>query len=97
MSTYVCLLNWTDQGVRDAKATVDRSKAARDLASRMGGELRDLYWTMGPYDLVATATFPDSETATAFLVALSSQGNIRTTGMPAFSEDEMTGILGKVG
>ena len=97
MSRYVSLLNWTDQGVQRSKETVDRAEAAKDLAEKMGGSLESIYWTLGAYDLVVTSEFADDESATAFALALCSQGNVRSTTMRAFNADETRGILDKVG
>jgi uncharacterized protein with GYD domain len=97
MATYVSLVNWTEQGVSDFKDTTKRAEQARETARNMGGEMLDIYWTIGPYDIVVVSRFPDDETATAYLLALSSQGNVRTTSMRAFEASEMQGILGKAG
>ena len=97
MPTYISLINWTDQGIRTFKATVDRSKTAAELAERMGGDLKEVYWTVGPYDLVAVAEFPDDETDTAFLLALGSQGNVRTVTLRAYNAEQVTGIMEKIG
>lgn len=97
MPTYVSLINWTDQGVRDVKATLDRARDAAALAERMGGKLVQTYWTIGPYDIVAVSEFPDDETGEAYLLAVNSQGNIRTTTLRAFTEEEMGRVIAKVG
>jgi uncharacterized protein with GYD domain len=97
MPTYVSLINWTDQGIRNAKQTTERAKAAGELAARLGGEMKDIFWTVGPYDIVAISEFPDDETGTAFLLAIGGQGNVRTTTLRAYGADEMSGILAKVG
>ncbi|SEE72157.1 GYD domain-containing protein [Jiangella alba] len=97
MPTFVSLINWTDQGVRQSKASLDRAKAAGELAERMGGTLKDVYWTVGPYDIVSISEFPDDESGTAFALAIAAQGNIRTTTLRAFGADEVRGILGKLG
>ena len=96
MPTFVSLINWTEQGVANFKDTVVRAADARNAAAAMGGQIKDIYWTVGQYDLVTVAEFPDDETATAFLLALSSRGNLRTTTLRAFGADEMTRIIGKV-
>jgi uncharacterized protein with GYD domain len=96
MSTFVSLINWTDEGVKAFKDTVDRAETAQKLAAKYGGSF-EVYWTVGPYDLVAVSTFPDDESATAFLLMLSSQGNLRSTTMPARSADEMRSIIAKTG
>jgi uncharacterized protein with GYD domain len=62
----------------------------------MGGKIKDIYWTVGPYDLVVVAEFPDDATGTAFLLALGSQGNVRTTTLRAFNSDEVAEILQKL-
>jgi uncharacterized protein with GYD domain len=97
MARYVALVNWTEDGVHNFADTVDRAEEVKGLAQKMGGAVESLLWTMGPYDLVVTAEFPDDETVTAFALAVSSQGNVRTTTMRAFDGDEMRSIIGKVG
>jgi uncharacterized protein with GYD domain len=96
MPTYISLINWTDQGLRNFKETVNRTDSARQMAEGMGGTIKEFYWTVGPYDMVGIAEFPDDETGTAFLLALGSLGNVRTTTLRAYNAEEMTGILGKV-
>jgi uncharacterized protein with GYD domain len=95
--TYISLINYTDQGIKTVKDTLGRAEAAQQLASGMGGSLKDVYWTLGSYDLVAVSEAPDDETATAFALALGSQGNIRTTTLRAFDAEDMAGILAKTG
>jgi uncharacterized protein with GYD domain len=97
MPTYVSLINWTEKGVAEFKATVDRAEAGKALAGRFGGALKEIYWTIGPYDIVAISEAPDDESATAFALAHSSQGNVRTTTLRAFSGDEMRGVIAKTG
>jgi uncharacterized protein with GYD domain len=97
MPTYISLVNWTDQGVAAFKDTVERSEAGRQLAEKFGGTLKEIYWTIGPYDIIAVSEAPDDETATAFALALSAQGNVRTTTLRAFDADEMKAIIAKTG
>ena len=97
MSTFVSLINWTESGVAAFKDTVNRAETARQLGVTMGGSLKEIYWTLGSYDIVAVSEAPDDESATAFALALASQGNVRTTTMRAFSADEMQGIIAKAG
>lgn len=97
MPKYVSLINWTEKGATSFKDTVDRADAANQLAAAFGGALKEIYWTLGPYDIVAVSEAPDDESATAFALALASQGNLRTTTMRAFGADEMRGIIAKAG
>jgi len=66
MPTYVCLINWTDQGVRSFKDSVDRYEAAKSAVSGLGVSFKDIYWTVGPHDIVSIVEAPDDETARAF-------------------------------
>ena len=97
MATYISLINWTEKGVAGFKDTIDRAEAGKALAGTFGGALKDIYWTLGPYDIVVVSEAPDDESATAFALTLASQGNVRTTTMRAFDADEMRGIVAKAG
>ena len=97
MPTYVLLINWTDEGVKGAKETVNRYEAARPKLAEAGLTIRDIYWTVGPYDIVTIGEAPDDETASAALLMLAGEGNLRTLTMRAFSADEMRGVVGKMG
>ena len=97
MATYIVLSQFTDQGIRNVKETTKRSDAVRELARKMGIETKSIYWTIGQYDVVVTFEAPNDEAMTALSVAIGSQGNVRTQTLRAFSKDEVTGILGKLG
>jgi uncharacterized protein with GYD domain len=97
MPTYVSLINWTEQGVASFKDTVDRDEAGKALAAKFGGTLKEIHWTIGPYDMVAISEAPDDESATAFALTLATHGNVRTTAMRVFSADEMRGVIAKAG
>jgi uncharacterized protein with GYD domain len=97
MPTYVSLIHWTDQGIRNYKDTTSRAEDFTKLVENKGGRVRELLWTVGEYDLVAVADFPDDETGTAALLQVGSLGSIRSNTMRAFSADQMTNIIGKTG
>ena len=97
MATYVVLSTFTEQGIRTVRDTTSRADGVRELARKMGIDTKSIYWTIGSYDIVATFEAPNDEAMTALSLALSSQGNIRTQTMRAFSKDELSSILGKLG
>ncbi len=96
MATYVALVNFTDQGVRNIRQTTERAKALMNAAANLGVRIKEIYWTLGAFDAVFTADAPDEETLTAFTLSVGSLGNIRTQTLRAFSADEMNKILEKV-
>jgi uncharacterized protein with GYD domain len=95
MPSYVALLNWTDQGVRSFKDSVDRYEAAQRQMEELGVRFTDVRWTLGAHDLVGLVDAPDDETLAAALLMVASAGNIRTTTMRAFTMDEMRSVIGK--
>ncbi|MEW2513335.1 GYD domain-containing protein [Streptomyces sp. NPDC046870] len=95
MPTYVALLNWTDQGVRNYKDTAKRAETFGAAVQKLGAKLLSIYWTVGPYDLVAVIEAADEETATAALLQLGGVGNVRSTTLRAFGREEMERIIAK--
>jgi uncharacterized protein with GYD domain len=97
MPTYISLLNFTDQGIRTVRDTVDRTDRATELAEKHGARLVQTYWTVGPYDLVVVLEAPDDESLTAFLLEVGSAGNVRSTTLRAYNREEMAGIIDRLG
>lgn len=96
MGKYILLGNWTEQGVRDVKNTVKRSRAAREAFAAMGVNAREWFFTLGQYDVVLTVDAPDDETLTRATLALAMSGNLRTTTLRGFGEKEMEAIVGTI-
>ncbi len=97
MSTYVVLIDWTQQGVERFKDSVDRYETARSQFEAMDVHFRDIYWTLGGHDIVSIVDAPDDETLAAALLRLGSQGNLRTTTLRALSAEEMRRVIAKAG
>ena len=96
MATFIVLGNFTDQGVRNVKETTKRAEAFKALARKVGASVKDLYWTMGQYDLVTVVEAADEETVTSLLLSAGALGNIRSQTLRGFSAEEMAKILGKM-
>jgi uncharacterized protein with GYD domain len=97
MATYVSLIHWTEQGIQNFQETTQRAQELTSLVEGNGGTIRELLWTIGQYDLVCIADFPDEATGVAVLLQVGSQGNIRSSTMSAFSAAEMTDIIRRAG
>ena len=97
MPTYVALFNWTDQGIRNVRDSIDRYDRSTELAEKHGVRFEQVYWTVGPYDLMGIFEAPDDESVSAFLLELCSAGNLRTTTLRAYEREEMGGILERLG
>ena len=96
VSTFVVLANFSDQGVKNVKQTIERADAFKQMAAKAGVTVNQLYWTLGSRDVVAICEAPDDETATALSLSIASRGNIRSETLRAFTFDDMKKILGKM-
>ena len=96
MPTYIALLNWTQQGISKVGSSAKRLDAGRKAFKKAGLEMKDVYLTMGRYDLVCVIEAPDDETYAKAILGLGSQGNVSTETLKAFSEDQYRKIIGSL-
>ena len=96
MAKYVSLVNFTDQGIKVIRNTVERADAFRKTAREMGVEVLEIYWTLGVSDLVIVVEAPDDEIVATLFFSIGSLGNIRAHTMRAFTVDEMSNIIGRI-
>jgi len=93
MPAYITLVNFTEQGIRNAKDTVKRARDVEKALEAVGGRKIGIWWTMGQYDMVFVSEGPNDMTAMRVTIATAMQGNVRTTTLKAFSEEEMERIV----
>lgn len=97
MTTYIMLLNWTDQGVKNVRESPRRLDAARKQLADMGGSFKEFYLTMGEYDMVAVCEAPDDAVAARFALQIGSAGNVRSRTLKAFPEGAYREIITSLG
>lgn len=96
MATYIVLNTFTEQGIRTIRETTNRADAVREMARKFGVTVKDIYWTLGEYDVVAIFEAADEASITAFSLAIGQAGNVRTQMLRAFNKDEMKGVIAKL-
>jgi uncharacterized protein with GYD domain len=96
MATYVSLIHLTDQGIRNIKDTTKRAKQFIAAAEKAGVKVRELFWTQGSCDLITITEAADEMAATAVLLAVGAQGNVRSETLRAYTSAEMDKILAKL-
>src|SRR5260221_2394213 len=58
MPTFMCFLNWTDQGAKAVKEAPKRYEMVEDVVAQLGGRLVSAYATTGQYDVALTVVPP---------------------------------------
>ena len=96
MPTYITLMNMTEQGIKDIKNAPERTAKSIKQLEELGGKLIAFYMCMGEYDYVGIAEAPSAEVAMTFLMALGAGGNVRTTTLRAFTNEEVAKLLGNL-
>ena len=96
MTTYIMLLNWTEQGAKNLRESPRRLDAARKSLEEMGGSIKEFYLTMGETDLVAVCEAPDDAVMARFTLALGMSGNVRSRTMKAFPETAYRELIGSL-
>ena len=93
MPTYVTLVRYTDQGIRNIKESPARLEAAKKAAKAAGAEIKSFYLALGSYDIVVTAEASDDETAARLWLSIGSLGNVRTDTLRVFDEAEFRKLV----
>lgn len=96
MNTYITLMKLTDQGAKDLKDAPKRIEDGIKAFEKMGGKMIGFYSILGEYDYIGIGEAPSDEVSTAFNLALSSLGNVRTTTLRAFTTKEFEAMIKKL-
>ena len=96
MATFIALLDFTEQGIREFKGTTKRADNFTKAAKKSGVTVKEIYWTVGGHDGVLILDAPDDAAAASVLISLGMLGNVRTQTLRAYNRQEMESILGKV-
>ena len=95
MATYILLGNFTEQGIRNIKDTTKRADAMQAAAKKMGVTAKNVYWTLGQYDIAVVFDAPDDEAMTSLALSIGALGNVRTQVLRAFTAAEIGPIVAK--
>src|SRR5258708_38898413 len=96
MPMFMCLLNWTEQGIRSVKDGPKRAKAAQELAKKVGVEIKEVYLTSGDDDLLLIVDTANGDNVAKFALALGSQGNVRSRISRAWPQSEFQKLISEL-
>ena len=91
-TTYLSLLTFTDQGVRQINDSPKRATAWRQQVESSGIKVLAQLWTAGAYDGLLILQGDNEQQLLAVLGQLAAQGNVRTHSLRAFDADEFSRI-----
>lgn len=91
-TTYLALLKFTDQGVRNLSQSPQRAAAWRKQAEAGGIKVIAQIWTAGAYDGALLLEADNEQPILRALAQLASQGNVRTHSLRAFNADEFANV-----
>jgi uncharacterized protein with GYD domain len=93
---FILSMNYTDQGIRIIKESPKGTQAARELAKKMGVELKQVYLTTGDSDLMIVAETENDDNIVKFAMALSMLGNVRTRTARAWPIEEYQKLIAEL-
>jgi uncharacterized protein with GYD domain len=93
-TTYLTLITYTDQGVRNLKQSPQRAQAIRQSAEAAGIKVLAQLWTAGACDGVLILQSDSEEKVLGTLANLAAAGNVRTQSLRAFDAAEFAAIVG---
>ncbi len=96
MASYVVLGKFTEQGIRNVKETTKRAQAFREAAKAMKVTVKDIYWTLGRFDVVVTMEAADDESVAALMLKIGALGNLSSQTLRAFTEKEVASLISKL-
>jgi uncharacterized protein with GYD domain len=96
MATYIVLINFTEQGIRNIKDSPKRAAAATEPARGCGIEIRDIFRTLGAFDRAVLIEAPDDQAVTSWALKVGSLGNVRTRTLRAFRTNEFENLVAKL-
>jgi uncharacterized protein with GYD domain len=93
MPTYIAMLKWTQQGIKNVKESPARVDAARKAFKKDGVTMKELYMVMGHHDIIVVLDAPDDAALAKAMLSTASMGNFTSETSRAFTEDEFRAII----
>ncbi len=93
---FMLSANLTEEGVRNLKDAPKRAQASRELAKKIGVEIKQVYMTTGESDLVFFVEAPTGDNMLKFAMALGMRGHLRTKTARAWPMDDFMKLVAEL-
>ena len=94
MATYLMFGKYSSQALQGM--TIARTEKARELVKQFGGEVKQIYATLGDHDLLFIASLPGTEEAMKASLALTKLTGISFSTTPAVTVEEFDKLTGEI-
>jgi uncharacterized protein with GYD domain len=94
---HMVLINFTDLGLKNIKDSLKRAGKFRKSVESAGGKILAQYWCLGEYDGCVIFESPTEQITASLILSLAQQGNVKTTTLHAFDEQEFKEIMESLG
>ena len=96
MPTFISMLSWTDQGIRNVKDSPKRLQAGREAAKKLGVDIKQVFLVNGEFDLLVIMEAADGSNVAKLVMTLGAQGNVRSHTVRAWSEAEYAKLISEL-
>jgi len=93
MPTYIILGKYTQKGIENIKDSKKRREDAQKFAESLGGKSKAFYYTLGRYDFVSIAEFPNNEAMMKQALRQGSKGSASTETLVAIPAEEVAEVI----
>ena len=90
------LASFSDQGIKNVTQTIERADAFKQMATKVGATIKDIYWTLGSTMSLPFARPPTTRPPRRYRSVSPRAANVRSETLRAFSFDEMKKVVGKM-
>jgi uncharacterized protein with GYD domain len=97
MPTFIVLGKLTDQGAKNIRDVQQQMEQNRVAGEKLGLKRVGWYLTQGAYDIVVIVEAPDAESMAAQVLGVAGRGNVHTETLRAFTPDDISGVIQKLG
>jgi uncharacterized protein with GYD domain len=96
MPTFIITMNWTEQGIHNVKDAPKRAATAREIAKKLGVEIKQTYLTNGDADFISIVESASGDNIAKFCMAIGAMGSVRTRTVRAWSETEYSKLISEL-
>jgi len=96
MPLFIMSMSWTEKGISTIRDWPKRMKDARSFAKKVNVKIKDVYLTMGDYDLIAVLEASKSDNIAKFALGVGAHGNVRTKTARAWTEPQLATLVSEL-